>query len=123
MGTSPACPRCGYDQSGAVRSWERASPPACPLEGTCPECGLGLEWRLVFRPELAPEARTFEQAERRLVRAFIRTYWLALRPWALWQLVRLEQRVRVGRALLVGALGAVISSGVALAIAEACGPA
>lgn len=42
----PICPKCGYDQSGEVATWENQ----CPTDGTCPECGLGFAWREVMRP-------------------------------------------------------------------------
>ena len=34
------CPRCGYDLRGVVATWAEA----CPLQSTCSECGLALEW-------------------------------------------------------------------------------
>jgi hypothetical protein len=42
----PICPKCGYDQSGAIATWESQ----CPVDGTCPECGLGFAWADVFDP-------------------------------------------------------------------------
>jgi hypothetical protein len=58
-----SCPRCGYDQAGEIARWEVADPPACPLHGQCTECGLGLEWRLVMRPELQVPLWFIETAE------------------------------------------------------------
>jgi hypothetical protein len=43
---APICPKCGYDQSGAIATWELQ----CPLEGRCPECGLDFQWCDVFDP-------------------------------------------------------------------------
>jgi len=40
------CPKCGYDQSGEVSTWQSR----CPLEGRCPECGHGFAWADVFDP-------------------------------------------------------------------------
>lgn len=47
---NPACPRCGYDLSGAIASWERVEPPCCPLDGRCSECGLDFAWVDVMEP-------------------------------------------------------------------------
>ena len=41
----PTCPRCGYDQSDAVKTWT----DRCPLTGVCTECGAELEWSEVCR--------------------------------------------------------------------------
>lgn len=44
MGTSitkPSCPRCGYDLSGIVDSWQAS----CPVEGICSECGHEFDWK------------------------------------------------------------------------------
>ena len=41
----PTCPRCGYDQSDAVKTWT----DRCPLTGVCAECGAELEWSEVCR--------------------------------------------------------------------------
>ena len=42
--TIPICPKCGYDQSGEIATWESA----CPMMGLCPECGLEFGWAQVF---------------------------------------------------------------------------
>ncbi len=39
------CPRCGYDLRGTAFAWVEA----CPLEGTCPDCGHAFAWSSVFR--------------------------------------------------------------------------
>ena len=44
----PICPKCGYDQRGEIATWESV----CPLDGRCPECGLGFAWGEVFDPLL-----------------------------------------------------------------------
>jgi len=41
----PRCPRCRYDQSGAVEAWR----DRCPLSGVCNECGEALDWSRVCR--------------------------------------------------------------------------
>jgi hypothetical protein len=42
--SAPRCPKCGYDQSGAIATWEAK----CPLDGQCPECGYAFSWCRVF---------------------------------------------------------------------------
>lgn len=42
----PICPKCGYDQSGEIATWESR----CPVNGACPECGLEFAWADVFDP-------------------------------------------------------------------------
>ena len=42
---TPICPKCGYDQSGAIATWEMQ----CPVQGICAECGDALQWAEVFR--------------------------------------------------------------------------
>lgn len=45
----PHCPRCGYDQSGAMARWESS----CDVAGTCPECGLHFDWADLLREDRA----------------------------------------------------------------------
>lgn len=40
----PICPKCGYDQSGEIATWECV----CPLKGRCSECGTEFEWAKVY---------------------------------------------------------------------------
>ena len=40
----PICPKCGYDQSGEIATWQTQ----CPMTGTCTECGEQLRWAEVF---------------------------------------------------------------------------
>ncbi|MCA9274923.1 MAG: hypothetical protein KDA29_02760 [Phycisphaerales bacterium] len=42
----PICPKCGYDQSGEIATWEFQ----CAVQGTCPECGFGFEWVDLLTP-------------------------------------------------------------------------
>lgn len=102
---APACPRCGYDLSGAMLDWGRE----CPLRGMCPECGLRFAWREVFSPERQDLPWFFEHARRvrempvRLVRTLLRTLW-PLWFWSGRGSVRLEHRVRPWLIVLWGAL-------------------
>jgi hypothetical protein len=95
MGDQPACPRCDYDLTGQVATWHAPGADVegacCPSEGTCSECGLRVEWRLVMRPELNARAWFVEteQPPRRRCSSW-RTAWRALRPWSFWRDVRME---------------------------------
>ncbi|MCA9274922.1 MAG: hypothetical protein KDA29_02755 [Phycisphaerales bacterium] len=44
----PICPKCGYDQSGEIATWESQ----CPVHGVCSECGIRFQWIEVFRPAM-----------------------------------------------------------------------
>jgi hypothetical protein len=90
---TPHCPRCGYDQSGAIAAWERNDPPSCPLTGTCSECGLHFCWRDLLNPMYMEQGRMFEHALDGLAKSFILTWWKSLRPWSLWDWLRMEYHV------------------------------
>ncbi len=100
---SPNCPRCGYDLSGHVASWERS----CPIEGRCSECGLAFAWSDVFAEFLVGPRWSFEHAPEdsppgAMVGRAIATMLMALRPARMWQSLRLEHEVRVRRLLVLG---------------------
>ncbi len=83
--------RCDYDLGGEVATWlER-----CPLEGRCPECGLGFEWTEVFNEGVAPGFA--ESVSKGRVRAVLRTYWRSLRPWSFWRWVTMDVPLRHDR--------------------------
>ena len=89
---APACPRCEYDLSGNIATWQ--SDGECPLEGTCPECGQALHWHDVHR-----QARLIngfvEDAygvRRRLTWAIRTTLWTVW-PWVFWSRVGERRRV------------------------------
>jgi hypothetical protein len=99
------CPRCGYDQQGEIARWEVAEPAACPLQGRCSECGLELNWRLIFRPELEVPGWFIENAERGgMMWAAVRTATRSLAPWSFWKRIRMEYAVVLRRAVLVAML-------------------
>jgi hypothetical protein len=123
MSPAPVCPRCGYDQFGVVRAWDTAVPPACPMAGVCSECGLCFEWASLFHPERAVRAWSFEHARGRLVAALLGTYGWTLRPWRLWQVVRMEQPVVWHRLLAFALVGMLLSAAIAVGVAVICGPA
>ncbi|MDX9910658.1 MAG: hypothetical protein RBS39_02375 [Phycisphaerales bacterium] len=114
-GVVARCGRCGYDRSGEIATWT----DRCPLEGTCPECGLTLPWVDVLRAERNLCRGFIEHVPRRVpgcsrVRHVLRwfaaawrTWFWALLPWRLWSRVKVWQPVSVFRA----ALGFVIIMG------------
>lgn len=108
---SPSCPRCGYDLSGARGAWRER----CPLDGVCPECGLGYEWRDVFRPERLTPRWSFEHARAGPMRSWLATAARTLRPARFWTRMRVESPVRTGR-LVVLALGVVLATHVVIAL-------
>jgi hypothetical protein len=92
---TPACPRCGYDQSGEAAAWT----DRCPVHGRCPECGTRFGWADLFDPErqdlgwLVEHAAGVRQAARRTPVTLMRI----VRPWAFWRAVGVLARVRLGR--------------------------
>lgn len=107
---TPTCPRCGYDLSAATLKWEEA----CPLEGSCWECGLGLRWADVLRADRRADERHVEHAKgawATWVAAWRSLLW-ALCPPVFWARVRLEcwvvpRRLAVWVAVVFGTLWAV----------------
>jgi len=113
MPQAPECVRCGYDLSGEVARWAEA----CPLESTCPECGLTFAWRVVLNPVYRVQVRLFENARTRLVLSFWLTLWMLIRPWRFWRWVRLEHEVAWGRLLVFAIGGAGVFYGMAVGMA------
>src|SRR5262245_53782582 len=113
----PLCPRCGYDQSGAIAAWERAGPGRCPLDGRCTECGLEFAWRDLLNPEYARRGTFFEHARTGLAGAFARTWVRCLWPWSLWRWVRMEQAIVPARLGAFAALATALFGVAALALA------
>jgi len=98
--SQPACPGCGYDQSGAVATWTHA----CPLTITCTECGGVFPCSNIFaRVEIGP-AWSFEHARRRILRRWIATTVKVFEPSRLWREVRPEHPVRRGRLAILAAM-------------------
>lgn len=87
---TPQCPRCGYDQSGLIATWESA----CPLAGVCSECGYEFHWREVLNPEQRRLDGFVEHCPWKLVPlvAFRTLAWAWL-PWVLWRRVKLHHEV------------------------------
>jgi len=87
------CPRCGYDLSGVIVAWDHS----CPLEGTCSECGLALQWSKVLNPVLSIPPWFLEHPYKRIFRNFLPTFVRALRPRRFWNRIRMEHPIRRGR--------------------------
>ncbi len=101
----PDCPRCRYDQSGAIATWETAG--ACPLAGRCPECGLEFRWSELLCPARTIPWWSFEHASRPgvpVVEALV-TAGFTLLPDRMWRALRLEHPVNLPRAAGASLLG------------------
>jgi hypothetical protein len=85
---SPICPKCGYDQSGEIATWESL----CPIEGRCPECGLSFEWADVINPNRVELEWYIEHAKSKwdLLRRTVPTLWYLLIPNRYWSRMRME---------------------------------
>ncbi|MDX2118630.1 MAG: hypothetical protein SFY96_10650 [Planctomycetota bacterium] len=107
----PACPRCGYDQSGEIARWATphqgeaapATPPAPPTPtGRCTECGLEFLWADVLEPERRQLPGFFEHS-RGLAAFFVsawQTWAWTLLPWRFWSRVGMHHEVRARRAMI-----------------------
>lgn len=116
----PACPRCGYDQSGLLAAWTSKR----PLCVRCSECGLDLEVARIMNPEHYRVGWFFEHLPNRRfgLLATWHTWLRAVLPWRFWgerDGVRLDSEFAARRLMLwlpmliapVWALSAVLSSG------------
>lgn len=109
---SPACPRCGYDQSGVVG----AAVPSWPLESHCTECGCRISWSEYFRRDFTLPTRWIEHAPRRwLPLALLLTPWIACLGLPLFARLRMEHPIRWKR-LIVGSLALVLLAAAFLSI-------
>lgn len=105
MPPPPLCPRCGYDQTGVISSWQHS----CPLTGICPECGLDFPWRNLLNPDHASHLSLFEHAQSHRLRAWWRTTRKTWRPRRFWKWLRIDQEIRPRR-LFWGALTGTLAS-------------
>jgi hypothetical protein len=102
---TPECPRCGYDQQGAVASWHAdpaAESAACPLTGTCSECGLVFAWPDLLLLERTQCPGLFEHVrgfDARFSAWWRNTLWMIF-PAIFWSRVKLHHIVRPRRILL-----------------------
>lgn len=113
-GAIPTCPRCGYDQSGALR----AEADAWPLETRCAECGLAIGWGAYFRSDATLPRQWIEHCRLRAYPlAWIRTVLVACIGRPLFSRLRLEHRIRWLRlALALVTLVVVAIVGLAISI-------
>lgn len=117
------CPRCRYDLSGQVRTWDtprpvahahaqlvshthpasfsdhaaRSAEPAahCPVHGTCPECGLDFLYRDVLNPSFRLPTTLLEHSRWPIPLPLARSLWLAMfRPRKLYDMVRMSHPIR-----------------------------
>ncbi len=110
----PSCPRCGYDLRGAIATWHEA----CPLRGTCTECGLAIQWAEVLLPEKF-EPRwcvEFVKPLRRFGWACVRTSVRSGRPFRFWSTLKMSMPARPARlmAYLVAMLLPILFAGVSI---------
>jgi hypothetical protein len=115
---NPSCPRCGYDQSGAIAAWERNEQACCPLSGVCAECGSEFAWGDVFSRSKRRVLRHFEVTEHRLIASFFVTTWRALRPWSFWKWADPASPPRWSR-IAIGVLGGALLVHVTFALVYA----
>jgi len=90
-----ACPRCGYDQRGVIDSWTEA----CPLTGTCAECGLAFEWAELLGPtrRLPSWCVEYGLGTRSFLARWCRTLQMVQWPWTFWSTLRISHEARWGR--------------------------
>ncbi|MBL4697923.1 MAG: hypothetical protein JKX70_03725 [Phycisphaerales bacterium] len=90
----PICPKCGYDQSGEIATWESS----CPVEGRCPECGLEFAWADLLDPSRVDVDWYIEHAKGPwgLVRRTLPTLWYLLIPNRFWKRVGIQTQVQLG---------------------------
>lgn len=90
-----ACPRCAYDQSGAVSTWT----DACPLFLRCAECGYDIDIPQVHRDRQERIRWWVEHARTRrgLLAASLVAPIVACAPWWLFRRLRLSHAPRFRR--------------------------
>ncbi len=100
---SHQCPRCDYDLSGQIASWQSE----CPLAGQCPECGLTFTWSNHFNTQ-PPPTWSFEHANGptlSLALALLRSLARAIFPESLWRSLTMSFPIVPKRLLLLATLG------------------
>ena len=90
---TPICPKCGYDQCGEIATWESV----CPLDGQCPECGLGFSWRDIFDPVRMELGWNVEHAHSlwEMFKRTPRTLFRLMIPYFYWRAVGVETPIRL----------------------------
>ena len=94
----PICPKCGYDQSGIVATWETQ----CPLRGQCTECAYEFEWANVIDPSRVDLLWYVEHASRKrdLLLRTPATLRRLMLPNVFWREVGVHTRIRYRVVLL-----------------------
>lgn len=106
------CPRCDYDLVGEVSRWnheEGEEGACCPWKGTCSECGLEFVWGDLYRPELTHRWWFYENRKGMALGAVVGTLWRAVCVLPLWRAMRLENEVRLGRAVVWVGMAVVVA--------------
>ena len=68
---------------------------ACPLTGTCSECGLGFLWRDLLNPTYQRVKGFYEHARTAWsIRTLVRTWAWCIIPWAFWSRIKMHHEVR-----------------------------
>lgn len=93
--TTPVCPRCGYDQTGAAAAWRES----CPVEGQCSECGTGFAWGDLLDPSRADIRWYVEHARHAyaMIRRTPPTFLRMAAPWVFWSQVPVHSATHPGR--------------------------
>ena len=94
----PICPKCGYDQSGEIATWETQ----CPVHGRCTECAYEFQWANILDPSRIDLLWYVEHARRKrdIPYKSLRTFWRLLFPNAFWREVGVHTRIRYRTLLL-----------------------
>lgn len=111
MTLRPDCPRCGYDQSGVIATWQ----DSCPLAGLCSECGLTFAWSAVLNPEIRA-TWSAESGDRLAFSRFVRASLMAFRPRSLWRGLDLTFPIRPRRLRVFALIWLLIGHLVAIAL-------
>ncbi|MEL6328465.1 MAG: hypothetical protein AAFR38_02290 [Planctomycetota bacterium] len=101
---NPLCPRCGYDQSGIVATWETE----CPLEGVCTECGHAFLIQDAFGRSTNPRWYA-ESPTAKPIASVVPTLWMLFaRPVRFWEVIPLAMPNRLQRLIAPLAFGLLI---------------
>lgn len=94
----PICPKCGYDQSGEIATWDTQ----CPLDGRCTECAYTFEWVNIIDPARVDLIWYAEHARRKrdLIWRTPKTLLRLLIPNHYWREVGVHTRIRFRTLLL-----------------------
>lgn len=102
MAADKLCPRCDYDLQGGIDAWTTE----CPLEGTCPECGLRFAWTTIIKPLPTPpwSVEHCSGSRPQILYAAFSSAWWAFTPRFLWRQLLLSMPVRPSRLVLMLAI-------------------